>query len=151
MLELARESDWEDVCRLAVQIHDLHVSWRPDIYCHSEEPYAKEKFLEDIQNRFVYVAKLQNTVVGYVTLSTRTKSGPGVVEKKEMLVNSICVDENLRNHGIGKEMMADIHALARVFGCSDILLGVHPENDSAVVFYQKCGFKIRTINMQSDL
>ena len=37
MLELARESDWDAIRRLSVQIHDLHVSWRPDIYCHSEE------------------------------------------------------------------------------------------------------------------
>ena len=80
MLELARESDWEAVCRLAVQIHDLHAAWRPDIYCHSEEPDARENFMEDIRNRMVYVAKLNQTVVGYVTLSIRIKSGPGDYE-----------------------------------------------------------------------
>ena len=32
MLELARPSDWEDIQRLSVQIHDLHVAWRPDIF-----------------------------------------------------------------------------------------------------------------------
>ena len=83
MLELARESDWDAIRRLSIQIHDLHVSWRPDIYCHSDEPYAKGQFLEDIRSRMVYVAKLQQTVVGYTVLSIRVKSGPGVVEKKE--------------------------------------------------------------------
>lgn len=151
MLELARESDWESVRRLSVQIHDLHASWRPDIYFHCEEPYPFEKFQEDIRNRLVYVAKVQHTVAGYVVLSIVNKGGPGIVDKKMMRLESICVDEAIRGHGIGKAMVEDIRALAIAFGCTDVLLGVHPENNGAVGFYQKCGFTIRTINMQMKL
>lgn len=147
MLELARECDWEAVNRLSVQIHDLHVGWRPDIYYHSEEPFPKETFLEGIHDRLVYVAKIGETVMGYVVLSVMNKGGPGTVEKKVMRLDSICVDEDYRGHGIGKAMVADVRALARAFRCQELLLGVHPENDSAVGFYQKCGFRIRTINM----
>lgn len=147
MLELARESDWEDLRRLSVQIHDLHAAWRPDIYFHSEEPYPREAFLQGIRDRLVYVAKLGETVVGYVVLSIMTKSGPGTVEKKVIRLDSICVDEKFRGQGIGKAMMMDVRALSKAFGCREVLLGVHPENDAAVSFYQKCGFRIRTINM----
>ncbi len=147
MLELARESDWEAVQRLSVQIHDLHSQWRPDIYYCCQEPYPKEKFLEDMAGRMVYVAKVSQAVVGYAVLSILRKGGPGTVEKKQMRLESICVDEALRNHGIGKAMVADVRALAKAFGCSEVILGVHPENDEAVGFYQKCGFRIRTINM----
>ena len=151
MLELARRSDWETVNRLSVQVHDLHASWRPDIYYHSEEPYPYEAFLEDIQNRMVYVAKLQQEVVGYVVLRILKKDGPGTVEQSLLRLESICVDQSLRGHGIGKAMVADVRALARAFGCSGVILGVHPENDDAVGFYQKCGFCIRTINMDMKL
>lgn len=147
MLELARESDWEAVKRLSVQIHDLHAAWRPDIYYHCEEPYPKEKFLEDMQNRSVYVAKLNGEVAGYVVLCVLQKDGPGTHLKKLLRLDSICVDEACRGQGIGKAMVMDVRALARAFGCRELLLGVHPENDAAVVFYQKCGFHIRTINM----
>ena len=51
------------------------------------------------------------------------------------------------SQGIGKAMISDVRALARAFGCREVILGVHPENDEAVGFYQKCGFAIRTINM----
>ena len=44
-------------------------------------------------------------------------------------------------------MMEDVRALARAFGCRDLQLGVYPQNDSAVAFYQKCGFTIRSIDM----
>lgn len=151
MLELARESDWEAVNRLSVQIHDLHAAWRPDIYYRSEEPYPRDAFLEDIRNRLVYVALLGGTVVGYVVLAVMEKEGPGTVTKKLMRLDSICVDEALRGQGIGKAMVMDVRALARAFGCRELILGVHPENDGAVSFYQKCGFRIRTINMDMKI
>ena len=151
MLELARTSDWESVRRLSVQIHDLHSAWRPDIYFHCEEPYPKDKFMTDIQNRMVYVAKVQDQVAGFVVLSVQEKGGPGTVSKKLMRLDSICVDEAVRGQGIGREMVADVRALARAFGCQEMILGVHPENDHAVGFYQKCGFRIRTINMDMKL
>ena len=147
MLELARESDWAEVQRLSVQIHDLHAAWRPDLYFHCDEPYPREKFLEDIRNRMVYTARIDGIVVGYVILSMLQQGGPGTVEYKAMRLDAICVDEAARGQGIGKAMVADVRALARAFGCREIILGVHPENDSAVDFYQKCGFRIRTINM----
>ena len=151
MLELARASDWEAIKRLSVQIHDLHSAWRPDIFQHSDEPYPKEKFLEDIHNRLVYTAKIDNRVVGYVVLSVLEKRGAGIVEKKMMRLDSICVDETLRGNGIGKAMVADVRALARAFGCREVLLGVHAENDAAIGFYQKCGFRIRTIHMDMKI
>ena len=147
MLELARESDWAEVQRLSIQIHELHAAWRPDLYFHCDEPYPREKFLEDIRNRMVYTARIDGTVVGYVILSMLPKSGPGTVAYKAIRLDAICVEKAARGQGIGKAMVADIRALARAFGCREIILGVHPENDSAVDFYQKCGFRIRTINM----
>ena len=151
MLELARASDWEAIKRLSVQIHDLHSAWRPDIFQHSDEPYPKEKFLEDIHNRLVYTAKIDNRVIGYVVLSVLEKRGVGIVEKKVMRLDSICVDETLRGNGIGKAMVADVRALARAFGCREVLLGIHAENDDAIGFYQKCGFRIRTIHMDMKI
>lgn len=147
MLELARESDWEAVRRLSVQIHDLHAAWRPDIYYSCEAPYPREHFLSDIENRMVYVAKRDGTIVGYVVLAILKKGGPGTREKKLLRLESIVVDQTLRGQGIGKQMVGDARALASAFGCREMILGVHPENDGAVVFYQKMGFRIRTINM----
>ena len=58
------------------------------------------------------------------------------------------VKPECRGQGIGKEMMEDIHALAKAFRCTDLQLGVYPQNDGAVSFYQKCGFTIQNITMQ---
>ena len=147
MLELAREMDWEAIRHLSVQVHALRAALRSDIYYNCETPYPRDCFLEDIRNRMVYVAKAQGVVVGYVVLSVCENRGPGTVEKKQLRLDSICVDGSVRRHGIGRAMITDVRALAKAFGCREVILSVHAENDDAVVFYQKCGFTIRAITM----
>ena len=148
MLELARLCDREDINRLALQVHTLHVQWRPDIYEMVDELYSQERVLEAISNRELYVAKMGGQIIGYVRLEMKVKDRPGSVKRKVMVIHEICVEQSLRNNGIGKAMMEDVHALAKAFRCTDLQLGVYPQNDEAVGFYQKCGFTIRSIDMQ---
>ena len=148
MLELATPADRQAVNQLAREVHALHVQWRPDIYEMVDELYSEERFQEAVKARQLYVAKLGGVTVGYVLLKIRDYDWPGVVRRKVMLVDEICVEALCRGQGVGKEMMEDVHALAKAFGCTDMQLGVYPQNDAAVAFYQKCGFTIRSIDMQ---
>ena len=148
MLELATLKNRDDVNRLARQVHEMHVQWRPDLYTMPEELFPEELYAEVIKNRELYVAKLDGAVIGFALLKMRVSEGVGKVTRKIMLIDQVCVDEALRNHGIGTQMMEEVRALARAFGCTDLQLGVYPQNDAAVSFYQKCGFMIRSIDMQ---
>ena len=148
MLELAVAADRAAVEAMARQVHALHVAWRPDIYEMPEQLYPEERFLNHIRERELYVARIDGTIVGYVLLKTRNYDWPGVVKRKVMIVDEICVEELCRGNGIGKQIMAEARALAKAFGCTDMQLGVYPQNDDAVAFYQKCGFTIRSIEMQ---
>ena len=148
MIELATKHDRAEVERLAKQVHALHVQWRPDLYTMPEELYPQELFSGMIRNRELYVAKIDGIVAGYCRLVMKQASGIGIVPRKVMLIDQFCVDEPLQNHGIGTQMAAEIRVLARAFGCTDLQLGVYPQNDAAVSFWQKCGFMIRSIDMQ---
>lgn len=148
MLELATASDRAVVNALAKQVHELHVSWRPDIFQMPEELYSKERFQDCVRQRQLYVAKLNGIVAGFVLLKIKEYDAPGYVRRTVMIIDEICVDKALRGHGIGMRIMEEVHALARAFGCTDLQLGVYPQNDDAVGFYQKCGFTIRSIDMQ---
>lgn len=151
MLELARESDYDAVKAIARQVHDLHVCWRPDLFCQEENPIPKDFFLECIQNRSLFVAKLSGTVVGFLRFDMWENGGPGNVKRKCMRIDNIAVEEQFRRCGIGRVMLEDARALARAYGCDEIILSVYPQNDAAVNFYQKCGFSIRTIGMDMKL
>ena len=151
MLELATLADRDGINRIAGQVHDMHVSWRPDIYEPLQEHYTPERFAEAIRSRQLYVAKLAGEVVGFAALNRCTYDWPGVVKRSVMLVDEFGVHETCRGHGIGKAMMEDIHALAKAFGCTDLQLRVYPQNDDAVGFYQHCGFQIQNIGMQKKI
>ena len=148
MLELARLSDRDAINEMAQQVHAMHVAWRPDIYEMTGELYPTERFEAAIRERTLYTAKLAGVTVGYVSLKIRNFDWPGMVKRKVMFVDELCVVETARRQGIGTAMMADVRALAMAFGCTDLQLGVYPQNDEAVAFYQKCGFTIRSIDMQ---
>ena len=148
MIELATAKDRADVNRLARQIHTMHVAWRPDIYRMPKELFPEEDFQKMIDRRELYVGKMDGIVVGYAIVKIREYNWPAVVYRKVMVIDQVCVDETIRGHGVGTAMMEDIRALARAFGCTDLQLGVYPQNDAAVSFYQKCGFMIRSIDMQ---
>ena len=151
MLELAQKNDRSAIERLAQQVHAMHVAWRPDIYEMVEQLYPEERVLDAIRQRQLYVAKVDDLVVGYVAVKMRSYDWPGVVKRRVMFVDELAVDEQFRGHGIGTMMMNEIKVLARAFGCTDLQLGVYPQNDEAVGFYQKCGLTIRSIDMQMKL
>lgn len=148
MLQLARPEDREAVNALALQAHAMHVAWRPDLFEMVEELYPEERFFDAVKQRQLYVAKIDNVVVGYVLLLTRVCEWSGMVKRKIMVVDELCVHESCRRQGIGMQIMEETRALAKAFGCTDMQLGVYPQNDDAVGFYQKCGFTIRSIEMQ---
>lgn len=151
MIELARDVDRAEINRLARQVHALHIQWRPDLYTMPEELFPEELFLALVKDKELYAAKIDGNVVGFAWIRMRQSEGVGLVPRKVMLVNQVCVDEALRNHGIGTQMMEEIRILARAFGCTDLQLGVYPQNDAAVSFYQKCGFMIQNIHMQQKI
>ena len=148
MLELARPDDRETVNALALEVHAMHMAWRPDIYETVAELYPADRFEEAIRQRSLYVAKLNDVVVGYAAVSYRDYNQPGLTRRKAMVLEEFCVIESCRGQGIGQQMMLELRALARAFRCTDLQLGVYPQNDDAVGFYQKCGFMIQSITMQ---
>ncbi len=147
MLELARECDWPDFHRLSLQIHEMHVAWRPDIYCHTDHPVPKDTFSRLIVEKCLFMARLNGKIVGYVQFCIWTSSGPGNVARKALRLDSICVDEKFRHRGIGSQMMQELAVIARVFDCTEILLSVQPENEAAMAMYTKLGFGIRNISL----
>ena len=130
------------------QVARLHTAWRPDLFRTAEISYPKEVLEELIQEKSIFVAKQDGIVLGYTAFWIWETNGSCSVPRKVMSVNDFCVDEIARGHGIGTQMMAELRILAKAFGCTDLQLTVYPQNDAAVAFYQKCGFTIKSIDMQ---
>jgi len=144
ILELATPGDRDVVNRLARQVHGLHVLLQPDIYEMPEgELYPQERYDQALQDKELYLAKVEGIPVGYALLRVRqTLSG-----NKVMLLDELCVDEACRRQGLGTEMMKFIHVLAKAQGCHHLELNVNAKNEAALRLYEKCGYAVRDIKM----
>lgn len=149
LLRPARLEDFEETNRIARQVCALHASWGNGIAV--DYPYPIAYYEECIRGQKLYVAELENRIVGYIFFYFWTAGGPAAATRKMVSIDDIGVDEALRNQGIGKRMMADLCELAREKGCSGLQLYVDAPNENAISFYKKCGLHISNYGMQMSL
>lgn len=150
-LEKATPADREAVNALATEVHSLHVVWRPDIYEMPRELYPADRFQEGLKAGSLYVARQESGVVGYVAIKIRDYDWAGMVPRQVLFVDEICVSKAHRRQGVGRAMMASLRELARAQGCTDMQLGVYPQNREAVAFYEACGFSLQSVTMSEKL
>jgi [ribosomal protein S18]-alanine N-acetyltransferase len=83
---------------------------------------------------FVHVAKLQNQVVGYVTVE-RDGPVPGAAYMRNVVVKS-----ELRRRGVGSLLLGHAVQVAKDMYRKTLALRVDPSNAPAVSFYRHSGF-----------
>ena len=151
MLQLARPEDRVAINQLAAQIHSMHVQWHPDIYKMEEEMWPQQRFNDAVAQRQLFVNKADEEVTGYALVRVCNYDTPGLVKRKVLLIDEFGVIESCRNCGVGTEMIIGIRAIANAFGCADMQLNVYPQNNEALAFYQKCGFRIGSVQMRAKV
>lgn len=149
LLRPARIEDYEEINKIARQVCRLHASWGNGIVV--DYPYPMDWLQELLEANGLYVACVDNRVVGYLRFYFWTAGGPSAVTRKMISIDDIGVEESLQNQGIGKRMMKDLQQLAQEEGCLAINLYVDALNANAIAFYEKCGFRIRNHGMTMNL
>ena len=155
MLELARETDFEAVNRLARQVVAHHAQWNPNEQM-VEYPYPLDFFLtcigpESIHDNAIYVMRQNGAVVGFMRIYLWETNSTTSAKRRMLSIDDLGVEQTLRNQGIGSEMMAQLRVLAQDWGCSSICLYVDAPNESAQAYYKKCGFYVRNMGMTLNL
>jgi len=150
----ANEGDCERLLELLVQIEDLHHKNRPDIFKANAQKYNLEQLHEILNNpdKPVFAAINQDGfLLGYAFCQIINNNHPVINNFKSLYIDDICVDEKFRNHGIGTLLLERCKELAREQECYCIDLNVWAFNESAVKFYEKCGFVPRSVKMEHIL
>ena len=104
-IEIPQIKDFNRVNKLAKQVHELHVNWRPNLFLSVDEVISKENFEEKIQAKEIFVAKIEDEIVGYITFNVKEKDNPSMRYRKQLQIEAICVDEKNRGKGIGTELL----------------------------------------------
>ena len=145
LMEIPKPSDREAVNALALQVHRLHVDWQPEYYNHTEMLYDEDRFQKALDQGMMYVAKENGEIVGYVLLAVIEINHAGLCPTKTMKLDELCVAEGFRSRGIGKQIMADVKAIAAQMGCTDIRLTCAPQNSAAIALYEGMGMQIKNL------
>lgn len=144
-IEIPQIEDFNRVNELAKQVHELHVNWRPDLFLSVDEVISKENFEEMIQSKEIFIAKIQDEIVGYITFNIKEKNNSSMRYRKQLQIEAICVDEKNRGKGIGTELLKHIKEFGKENNCTDLYLTVNKENENAIKVYEEFGFKVKSI------
>lgn len=143
-------NDYEDVKILVRQIHELHLSNRPDIY-NDGESFPKEcfeKVLSDVNNlNYVYVENKK--IVGVLNATLQyTNPLPIIKPRTYYFIENLVVDKNHRRKGIAKKLFNYLTLKAKENNIDSIELNVWSFNTEAIKFYESMGMNIKNIRME---
>ena len=80
----------------------------------------------------ILVAKLDNTVVGYITYSA-------IID--EVQIANVATHPDFRKQGIGRKMLTALQDMAKKENMAVITLEVRQSNTPAIMLYEKCGYE----------
>ncbi|MGB1243145.1 MAG: GNAT family N-acetyltransferase [Chitinophagales bacterium] len=93
-----------------------------------------------------------DTVLGYlIALKKSTSDYPILIPRQYILVDNMCVHENVRQQGIGSLLLQKIEEEAIVAGYSSIELNVYNFNKGAKKLYIQNGFEPIVQRMQKEI
>lgn len=147
-IRLAKKTDYESVIKIMSQVQDMHVEWRPDIYKHNDNLIPQDVFEKIIENDTFYVAVNEDSVVGVLEIVYRHVESPSHVTRDVIFVDTMAIDENYRDMGIGHKIFDFIKELKQEKNLDGIELQVNARNSAAYEMYKKCGFTEKSINME---
>ena len=150
-MEIPKIEDFNRVNELAKQVHELHVNWRPDLFLSVDEAISKEDFEKMIQAKEIFVAKIENEIIGYITINIKEKINHSMRYRKQLQIEAICVDRKTRGKGIGTELLKYVKKFGKENNCTDLYLTVNKENENAIKIYEEFGFKVKSIAYSMEI
>ena len=150
-IRLANENDIDSILDLLSQVLELHYNLRPDLFVKGKTKYDKttlKSMLNDI-NKHIYVAIENDKLIGYCfCIIKENKADNHIANSKTLYIDDLCVDKEYRSKHIGQNILDYIKEEAKRLNADYITLNVWEGNDTAKLFYEHNGFKIRKTEME---
>ena len=151
----ARIEDYDQVCAMFRALDDYHVSISPDQYCHFEGPARSLDRYTHLLSRsesFFFVVEHGAQLLGFVNghLDT-TPPFPMFKPQHFVTIVNLFVEDNHRGSGMGTALMSYVADWGRSHGVSAMRLDVIADNQLALKYYERLGFKTMRSTLQVDM
>ncbi|CAL9452950.1 GNAT family N-acetyltransferase [Streptomyces griseomycini] len=124
VLRTARESDLPELRRLDVEVF-REVAYPAFLLRQLYDMYAEH---------FLVLDDGEGSLRGYVLAATTALS-------RDSWILGLCVTEDRRRHGLGRELMVEVLTRLRRSGIEQVRLTVEPANRAAILLYHSLGFR----------
>ncbi len=155
LIRRAEEQDMDGINRLLCQVLMVHHNGRPDLFKAGAKKYTDEELEEIIKDdtRPIFVGVSEaGAVLGYAFCVFQQHIGNNILtDVKSLYIDDLCVDENIRGQHIGRQLYEYVLEFAKKSGCYNVTLNVWACNESARIFYEKCGLVPQKIGMEKIL
>ena len=150
----AKSKDIHKIGDLLSQVDLVHHEGRPDIFKIGKK-YSDEQLevmIKDDGKPILVLVDDNDCVLGYCfCMYIEEKNHSVLTDVKSLYVDDLCVDEKFRGKGIGKKLLNFAIELAKEKGCYNVTLNVWSRNQSALKFYEACGFLPQKVVMEKIL
>lgn len=154
MVRKAQIKDIPKILDLLAQVDLIHHQGRPDIFKVGVKYSAKdvERIILNATEPILVAVDENDVVLGYCFCQFIEHLNHSVLTNiKTLYIDDLCVDENIRGRGVGKELYNFAVELAKESGCYNLTLNVWSCNPSAMKFYQACGLAPQKTYMEKIL
>ena len=134
-----RKTDYAAVDALLLQIHQVDVVGRPDLYAPIDRYMTRDSFDSLVTNKAVIsiLAQEKGEIIGCCFVSMTERSG--MARMKSAYIDLLVVDEKHRNKGVGKTIFNEVQRRAKKAGAERIDLMVWSHNKAAIRAYESYG------------
>lgn len=134
-----RKSDYSAIDDLLLQIHQVDVDGRPDMFRPIEQYMTRDSFESLVANKNVIsiLAQERGEIIGCCFVSMLERSG--MAHMKSAYIDLLVVDEKHRRKGVGRAIFGEVQRRAKKVGAKRIDLMVWSHNQIAESAYQSYG------------
>ncbi len=150
-IRFAVEDDYMHVEKISAQGQHYHVNLRPDIYKDATDQcpaLSKEGFIEIVHNETMIVCVDEGRILAYMMFEEKIVTSPLKIKQKILYIDNLAVDDDYKQRGISKMLMAWIKRYASKNQYDKIELQVCDKNHIAKQLYNSEGFTNKSINME---
>jgi len=143
----AGKDDYTRAEALLMQVQELHVRLRPDLYQPVSRILSPEEFTALADQQHILLAETEEQVAGLVWFSVRHIENPIQKTRNVLHLDAMVVDEPFRRQGIARQLLTHVKRMAEA-GYDGFELQVNAANDAARKLYAEFGFTEKSINME---
>ncbi len=148
-------TDYLKVNELVKEVHQLHVSQRPDVYVEIDTPLEIayfEQLVSDANTTVWVVEDQQKRLVAYSVLKMMKPLSLRILKPTQIaFIDDFCVTTTHQKQGIGKQLFEHIKCQAKNRGATSLQLVVWEFNKEALLFYEALGMQTRNRRLELTL